>query len=258
MGKKIYLTIIWIIALLVIIFSVGIRFCGWFSFGKKSSAEGVTNLAGSSLSDTITVDEYKNLKVELGFGEVSFAASDDDSFSVQYGSSDEDYIPTIGVKGDTLYISQKDKTFNGFGVHDMKLTVIVYAPAGFEYNNVDIECGAGDVDVEKLAAKKLDMDYGAGNVEVRNSTIDEIDLDAGAGDVTISGSTFEKLDIDAGAGDVRISGIGDVDQYDYDLDVGVGDIKLDGNKFHGEYKSSGNAGKEIRVDCGVGDLEIFQ
>ncbi len=260
MGKKIYLTIIWSITLLVIIFSVGIRFCGWFSFRKSgsSSNSSVENVATGALSDTVTVDEYKNLKVELGFGEISFATSKDDSYSVQYNANKEKYVPEIGVSGDTLYITQEDLKANSIGVKEMKLTVTVYVPAGFEFDKVHIECGAGDINVEGLLAKKLDLDYGAGDIKVRNSSIDTIDLDAGAGDVVMSDNTFEKIDIDAGAGDVKISGVGDIDQYNLDLDVGVGDIEVGGHKSHGEYKASGSSDKEIIVDCGVGDLDIIQ
>lgn len=259
MGKKIYLTVIWTVALLAIIFSVGIRFCGWFAFDRFGSGKNsVSNVASGALSDTVTVDEYKNVKVDVGFGEVSFAASKDDTFSVKYDASKEKFVPKIGVSGDTLYISQDDLKLNNFSASGNKLKITVYAPAGYEFGNVIIDCGAGDIDVDNLSAKKLDLDYGAGDVKIKNSSIDTISVDAGAGDVVMMDNAFEKIDVDAGAGDVKISGVGDIDQYDFDIDVGVGDIKVGDNKSHGEFKASGNSGKKISVDCGVGDLEIIQ
>ena len=258
MGKKIYLTVIWTVALLAVVFSVGIRFCGWFAPGKSTSSKNITNVASGSLSDTVTVDEYKNLTVEVGFGEVSFASSNDDTFSVQYQTTKEKFVPQIGVSKDTLYILQEDLKFNDFSANSNKLTVTIYTPAGFEFGNVHIESGAGDLDVDNLTAEKLDLDYGAGDIKIKNSAIDAIDVDAGAGDVVMTDNAFEKIDVDAGAGDVKISGVGDIDQYDFDIDVGVGDIKVGDNKSHGEFKASGNSGKKISVDCGVGDLEIIQ
>ena len=246
MTKKIYLTIIWSICLLVIIFSCGIRFAGWFTFSTNKAA----------LSDTVTVKEYDNLKVELGFGDISFATSKDDGFSVEYETSSERYAPQVKVTGDTLYISQKK--IKNLNVTGNKLSVTVYTPKGYKLGNVHIEAGAGNVDVDNISAKKLDMDFGAGDVKVVNSTIPTISVDVGAGDVVFTDNTFEKIDIDAGTGDVKISGVGDIDQYDYDIDMGVGDVKIGGNKFHGEYEVSGTTDKKISVDCGVGDLDVSE
>ena len=262
MGKKVYLTIIWIIALLVIIFSVGIRFCGWFTKHGIKSDDGddisVTDVGSGELSDSIYVDEFSSVKLEVGFGDLKFAESGDDSYYVEYSTNDKKFVPKIGVENGVLVVAQDDMKFKDYiGTSSQKLTVIIYAPAKTEYSKVDIDSGAGDVNIENLTAKVFEIDLGAGDIRIKNSSLDSVDIDNGAGDIFMENNTFVKLDIDEGAGDITLNSIGDLNRYRFDIDCGIGDVKVGGQKVSGEYKS-GNGEKEINIDIGTGNVDIIQ
>lgn len=261
MTKKIYLTIIWSIALLVIVFSCGIRFAGWFSntgtFRSSSNHTNVEDVGSGALSDTVSVDEFTNVKVSVGACELKFATSNDE-YKVEYSATKEKLVPKIGVKDGTLYVNQDNiKLKDATGTDSLKLTVTIYVPTNTTLENIDLDIGAGDLNLENLSGENFDVDLGAGDFDLKNSTFENISVDCGAGDIFMENNTFDSLDIDAGTGDVKLNCLGDLSQYTFDIDNGVGETRVGGEKVKNEYKS-GSGAKKIDIDLGVGEVNIIQ
>ena len=257
MGKKIYLTIIWLLVLLAIIVGIGIHVMDWFSFDQNLT----TSETSGELTDTIEVEAFDSVKAELGFVDLAIEYTSGE-YKVSYEASAEKYVPTITVNDGTLLLSQKSfKVSDGIGTKDKTLAITIYVPENTEFKELDLEVGASDVNLENVVAQSLDVDSGAGNITLKGGAVSDLSMDVGAGDVDVIGIAFDSMDLDAGAGDVSISGIGDVSQYSFDIDMGIGDLTIDGKKQSGlgsEYKTTGSTNKKIEIDGGAGNIVVSE
>ncbi len=250
MGKKIYLTIIWLLVLLAIIVGIGVHVFSWFSFDNDEVKGGIT--------ETVEVDEFKSIDADLAG--VNFEIDNTtDSYAVEYTVKSESRVPQISVEDSTLIIKEKKNTVNLYGTKNKNLSIVVYIPKDVTLDDIVLDVGACDLDFSNINASKLDVDSGAGDIDLADCSIKEVALDAGAGDVDLENVEFSKLDIDAGAGDVDVSGIGDISEYSFDVSVGMGDLTIGGKKMSGmgrDYKATGSTDKAIVIDNGAGDVDV--
>lgn len=252
MGKKIYLTIIWLLVLLAMILGIGEHVFGWFEKEEETVTTG-------ALSDSIEVDAFSS--IDLDVASVTFTLDQSgDSYKVEYSTDKEKYVPAISIKGETLTVKQKDMKLSDLtGTKNHRLNLIVYVPQGTVFNNVNFDVGACDFDLNDVTANTLDFDSGAGDIHLGNCVVNTINVDAGAGNTSLDDVTFKVLDVDSGAGNVSVTGVGDAGEYSFDVDLGVGSLTINGEKYSkigSEYESEGTTDKEIHVDAGTGNVAI--
>lgn len=114
---------------------------------------------------------------------------------------------------------------------------------------------------QEQVIEKVRVDVGVGTVEVPEGmlTCEELEIDNGVGEITVQADIKDSLEIDGGVGDCYLTLKGKEQDFDYDLDYGVGEIVIDGTSFRelgGETKIDNHASKEIKIDSGVGNVEI--
>lgn len=211
-------------------------------------------------------DRIETLDIDIGAARLEIKSGS--NFEVEYINGNI----KIYEKDRTLSISEKGRIF-GFGNNDYR--VILTIPTGYEFEEVDIDSGAGTVTIDELVADKLFLDLGAGEINIANLVSKaKTEIDGGAGKLTISGGELADLDFDMGVGKVelksKISGkseidcgvgavdltlIGDSKDYRISYDKGVGSIEIDGEKMNGDgvYGAGENS---ISVDGGVGSINI--
>ena len=86
---------------------------------------------------------------------------------------------------------------------------------------------------------------------------DELDIDCGSGDIDLTTITTSKTEIDLGSGDVTLTMAGTEKDYNYNIDCGNGDVKIGDILFEDDLKKRNiNALRWINIDCGSGDLTI--
>jgi|LSQX01.1.fsa_nt_gb DUF4097 and DUF4098 domain-containing protein YvlB len=182
------------------------------------------------------------------------------------------------VKG-TLVIDEPD-FMNWFLRFDFgnprKNTVItVYVPKDFYARRIKIDSGVGEVILEDLVTESLIINAGVGNIYGKNLKAKKVDAHGGVGDMTLIDIHFSDMDLDSGVGDIDIEGIiigkseidcgiGDVnlridgarENYIMRIDDGLGSIKVNGKKTYGEYNDNYKADNTIKVDGGIGDVDI--
>lgn len=155
-----------------------------------------------------------------------------------------------------------------------KEELIVYIPENIEFEKVNIETGAGIVNIEEIKAEKLKLNLGAGETIIKNIISDNVDIDGGGGKFTIENGTINNLDFDLGIGETTINakitgnnkidtGIGrlklnidgNIDDYKLKVEKGIGDIKLNGKQVSNN-TIIGNGENVIDIDGGIGEILI--
>lgn len=223
---------------------------------EDQAIEGVQYLEGFSKLDLEIV--ASNLKIK----------AEGESYRVEYSQVSES--TKIGNNDGTLKITDDRKIItptNG-GI------ITIYVPEGTALEEIELEMGAGNVNIENINSKKVDFSFGAGSVGVKNLVSANAKIECGAGQVIIEDSDLTNTELDTGVGKLVFSGymkgksnvncgIGEVDLilaggadlYTIDADKGIGDIKINGNKV-GDESITGNGENKVSIDGGIGSIEV--
>ena len=125
-----------------------------------------------------------------------------------------------------------------------------------ETQGLYLEVGAGAVKIENVkVSKELKIDGGAGKTELEHTEVNNLDADLGVGEFTYNGLLTGNTDIDSGVGNIKMDLTDDIKNYTIDIDKGLGNVTLDGknietNRVHGTGKN------KIKIDGGVGNIDI--
>lgn len=215
------------------------------------------------------VTNVSSLDIDLGF--TSMQIKEGEKFKVETNNS------KIYLKENNGNIEIKEKNVNWLSnMNNNKSSLIIYIPENTKtLENVKIESGAGTVYIDGINSKTLDLELGAGKLEVKNIKISEaMNLDGGAGKIELTSSEIRNLDAELGAGEFIFDGIltgnnemdsgvgavkinlkDNVDNYTFSVSKGVGSINLDGRPLE-DNKKYGNGNNNIKIDGGVGSIEI--
>lgn len=208
--------------------------------------------------------EVLSLDVDLGATELII--KNGESFDV---SSNGRYV-VCRKRGERVVIEERSH----ISVKADDVQVVITLPEGFSFKDVDMDFGAGNVEIDALSCERLDLDLGAGNFSAESLTVTrETDIDGGTGMVYIGGGSLADLDLgmgvgaldlrsellgnsdlDMGVGEVRLCLLGDKSDYKLDIDKGIGEVFFDGSYVSGGI--FGNGSRRVDVDGGIGRIEI--
>ncbi len=212
-----------------------------------------------------TYENIDEIKIELASSHLLIRSGDELKVETNDGS-----IKTK-VKKDTLKIEEKSKTLSLFD----DTTVTVYLPDGKYFDKIEIEAGAGSVNIEKLLSKKLELDIGAGetaaqyinvtnNAEIDLGTgsfnIDAADItnlkfDVGVGKSYISGDFTGRSKIDVGIGELILKTKSPLSNYTVKAETGIGEFTVGDDRINGEC-TIGAGDNILEVSGGIGKVEI--
>lgn len=137
-------------------------------------------------------------------------------------------------------------------------TVWIYIPEEL-LDEVELELGAGRVQMERIYARTLNLTMGAGEAYVSDFKVNEADFDCGAGKIEAYGAVEQEIEIDCGIGSIDLSLDGAKEDYNYEVSCGTGKIAVGGESYTGvnekEYHSH-HAKKEMSLDCGIGAINV--
>lgn len=185
--------------------------------------------------------------------------------------TNNEYI-TSWVDGSTLNVVEKSHGFFGWGGTG---DLVIYVREDTTFDSVEIEIGAGTLDVERLEAKDLklnlgagktaideliatrraEIDGGAGVVEIRGGELHDLDLDLGAGKAELRARVVGNGRVTAGVGKTELTLIGREEDYRLRIDKGIGSVTLDGRSLS-DGESVGSGATLIEIDSGVGAVEM--
>lgn len=179
------------------------------------------------------------------------------------------------VEGNRLKIEDQNiyrPIFNN--LEDVKSEVIIYIPENMSFeevkietgvnetniewlkaDNVNLEMGVGKYQINALSAKYAKIEAGAGEATIEHSNMEELKLDGGIGKLVFTGKITKTADIDCGVGKLEVNLIGLPTDYKIKAETGLGSFKVDGEKVSNN-QTLGNGNVTVKVDAGVGDTTI--
>jgi hypothetical protein len=254
--------------LIVTIFSGiigGLSFVGMMVWGDEISWNGNSEWVNTEFSGK----EMTRLDVNVKATAVRIrTAKEGESVRIE---TNNEYI-TSWVDGSTLNVVEKSHGFFGWGGTG---DLVIYVREDTVFDSVEIEIGAGTLDVERLEARDLklnlgagktaidelvatrraEIDGGAGVVEIRGGELHDLDLDLGAGKAELRARVVGNGRVTAGVGKTELTLIGREEDYRLRIDKGIGSVTLDGRSLS-DGESVGSGTTLIEIDSGVGAVEM--
>ena len=168
-----------------------------------------------------------------------------------------------------------DKTFSWHLSNSSRGTIIIYLPNEFNISELDLNLGAGKIDIDKIFVETLLMDLGAGTMTAKEINVyEKATINGGAGNINIYSGTINNLNLKLDAGNASIqsdltgsntltTGVGKLnlglsrskDNYKFDINKGLGNIIL--NDFDvSEDILIGDGETKIKISGAVGNIII--
>lgn len=168
-----------------------------------------------------------------------------------------------------------DKTFSWHLSNSSRGTIIIYLPNEFNISELDLNLGAGKIDIDKIFVETLLMNLGAGTMTAKEINVyEKATINGGAGNINIYSGTINNLNLKLGAGNASIesdltgsntltTGVGKLnlglsrskDNYKFDISKGLGNIIL--NDFDvSEDILIGDGETKIKISGAVGNIII--
>ena len=230
----------------------------------------VSNIFGFSLSNetkdykvTEITNKIDELDIDINSSKLVFKY--DVIFKIEANTNVK-----IKEKNNKLTIEEKNTLFN-----DTDEEIIVYLPNNYIFNEVSIEAGSSEININELYTNKLELDLGAGAIyinnlnvyknasiesgagklEIENSIINNLDLDMGVGKVILNTILNGSNEINAGMGDLEINLQNSINNYKFKISKGIGEIFINNEKYNDGYINvSGN--NLLAIDGGIGNIKI--
>lgn len=218
--------------------------------------------------------DIKNLDIELAAGTFEIVEGDEDKIVIRSAKKIK-----VSQSGNTLKIDTgKTVKVHFFGISDEGNHVEITLPKGKEFHKIDLEIGAGTMNVDTLVSEDLELEIGAGEIIVDELACEKAKISVGAGKAVVDSGAAEELDLDVGMGEIWYAGslAGDLDadcgmgnmdvrldskeeDYNYKIDVGMGNITVGNASYGGMAQSKdidNDADADMDLDCGMGNIKI--
>ena len=209
------------------------------------------------LTTYIDIDiNYSNLTIKTG-----------EDFVVQSSNNDIEYAQ----EGNKFKVKEKGYIkFSETAIGD----VVIYIPKELVFETVDIDTGAGTVDIETLRtdnlilnlgagettikniiSNKTKIDTGAGKLRIKSGNINDLDFDMGVGETDITAKLTGTNKIDTGIGNLKLQLLGDKQDYKFNISKGIGEVKIE-DKSIIEDQTIGDGKNNIIISGGVGQIKV--
>lgn len=257
--------IVSIVSAILLSFNIFSDFLG-LTKGRYTNELTHTIKSSNKVTKEFESNKITNIKIELAYSMLTI--KEGDSLKIETNTNKVE----SKQNGNNLKIKEKEPSI--FETSEER-RIIVTLPKGMTFNNIDIEAGAGEIQIEKLLAKNLDLEMGAGRVTIQELQITQkAKIEGGAGKVDINSGKIANLDLNMGIGSFKLAselsgnnkidaGIGKLefnltdglDNYTIRAEKGVGSIKI-GEKEISNNVEYGVGETKIKIDGGIGSIEI--
>lgn len=214
-----------------------------------------------------------NLDVELGGCMFYIEESSDGTFYVE-GENTSKF--QAYEEGGTVYLKATRKT----NVWDeiKKCVITLYIPAGHSFSDVQMDLGAGLMDLGTLYSGSMTLAVGAGQITADFLQAESLDVSVGAGEALIDDMNVTYLNASVGAGHIYAGGSvgGDINaecamgsleldlngaetDFDYSVECMAGAVLIGDSTFAGlasERNWSNGAGRLMNLECSMGQIEV--
>lgn len=222
--------------------------------------------------------EIEDLNITIGGGTCTISESNDDEFHIIADSEGEYQYYT---KGNTFYVhgfQQKNLNNISHALNDHHIEIQI--PEDFEFENVTLEVGAGEMTLDKiicekdislevgagditihyLVSKDADFEVGAGNLYINDGSLKEASFEVGLGNLTYTGNVTNDLKASCGMGNIELFLKENQKDHNYHVSCAMGNITLGSNNYSGaalEQKLDYDAKYTYTLDCTMGNIDVI-
>ncbi|MCM1135755.1 MAG: DUF4097 domain-containing protein [Clostridium sp.] len=218
----------------------------------------------------------RELDLSLGAGNFIISEKDaEDGLIDLYvsGTGRCDYF----IKEHTLHV-EGFKGVHMIGIDELKNSITLRIPKGMSLDEVDLEIGAGIMDISNLRARELDAIVGAGELTINNVETDDFSVEIGAGSLEAGGMYAREADLEVGLGNCSYEGTiagsldaecdmgsmdflikGKEEDHNYEIECRAGNIYISGYEFSGlaaEKYINYNAASTYELTCNMGNITL--
>lgn len=234
-------------------------------------------VVGSAGSETqYPIDGIRKLELTLGAGSFVVKEKDEDDGMIDIyvqGKGGCDYL----LKGDTFYV-EGFKGFKTIGSDLSENVITMVIPAGVQFEEIDVEVGAGVMEIGGLHTRKMGANIGAGELLINGMETGDFSAEVGvgrieafgmaSGDVSFmvgmgeglyEGAVSGNIDLECDMGNLELSLKEREEDFNYEIESSVGNVRIGGSEFSGlatERKVDHGAYRECKVECSVGNIDI--
>ena len=182
-----------------------------FELGK--SIEEVEDLENERRFSAKDIEELK-INVNSGIVEVSSTSGEE---IICYSNRSDSFYRH---KGNSLILEDERELIN------VPIKLKLYLPEKI-WEEVEMELGACSVYLEEMKVRKMSLELGTGQLEAdRLETEKSMDIQLGAGLIEVKGCLAKKLELECGMGSMDISMEGAREDYNYKLECGMGNLQI--------------------------------
>lgn len=204
------------------------------------------------LEDTISDNGIDELEISIGVCELVMEEWDEEDFGIEIsGRGDCEYYVADGC----LYVEGFDDVDGDPTDNEIYLSI----PQGITYEDINISVGAARAEISGVTTDSLTCSVGMGKVDFTDIYADTVNMDAGMGAIDFEGRVEKELAATCGMGNFEVTLEGSEEEYNYTLNCAAGKISVDGDTYSmlaGEKTIHNGADREIRLDCGMGSMDI--
>ena len=214
------------------------------------------------------VTEVSTLKIDLAYTNLYIKTGE--KFEVQTNNA------KITFENNNGSVKIKEENGDWLNSKNIESNLIVYIPENMlEIDEINIDAGAGKINIEKLNTKGLELELGAGEVYIENLAVsvktkidggvgktelkqcelNNLKAELGMGEFKFSGKLTGNSEIDSGIGATNIDLIGEKENYTINASKGLGNITLDGQKIEAD-RNYGTGENYLYIDGGIGEIKI--
>lgn len=247
-----------IISMMLLVIKVGYGVFSLFGTNNKNNNPKIITL-WSQKEEIIN-----NLKIDLRCTDLII--QNGDKFLIETNN----YSVKYKQNGYELDIKEKKNNC----LSNRKKELIVTIPESLKFDDIDIDTGAGTINIDNLNSNKIAFDLGAGDTTIKNINVNEIKMNTGAGTLKIANGIISNMDLDLGVGEANITaqilgnskldtGVGELnlnllgikDDYKIKVSKDIGEIRIDNTSIK-DGEVIGNGNNFIDVSGGIGQINI--
>ncbi len=232
----------------------GVRFS--VEDGLNGEFDSKHDILSGDIKQSFSPDDegIRNLDIAAGGCSVVLEDSDDDDFHVEVkrAKAYQGY-----VNDGTLYLKCiRKSTVNGTDGCKIVLSI----PEEYAFDDVEIALGAGEFTGKNtLQASKMEIELGAGTIELKDLDVSKFEAEVGAGSLEIKGDIREKAEVECAMGSIEMKLAGEMEDYNFNVSVAMGDISIGGRSYSGMDRSKeidNEASRTIDLECAMGSIEV--
>ncbi len=263
MKKKIYLTIIYTVTILCVVFGTlfhtgilgrksGVVVNELKNTGRNVPAEETYMDSGGTERDYNKDGGSFLINANIAYGNLEIVYGE--SFRSVF-TGDDELEPKVTFEDGVITISQKPGNWSiVFGSRKADLTLII--PENTVLKNTDIKMDMGNVSITGLSISAGQIENSLGDIELNDCILGTVNVSSDMGDVDIESCVFENLSIEQSLGNVTVYAKQDMSDADIELGTDLGQVKINGSKQGKTFSQKGDRAKRLYVHNDLGDIEL--